>query len=231
MTSPARRHFQQAKAAASAAAANTNEPQTSDAYLLIKAALIEDRRRLHDIQSIERKIDAKRSMLPAYQPYIEGVLQSGNGAQDDVLMTLMVWYLDVGDIASAIPIAEYALKHNLNPAEQYQRSTAAILVEESSDTLLRTGLKPVWDKGEIQNPASDSHTAQLQQMQVIEELTCHHDMHDQVRAKLHKTIGYLHALTRNYGQALASLERAVQLDSNCGVKKDIERIQPKVNAS
>lgn len=227
MTSPARKHFLQATAAASAAVAKADEPQTSDAYQLIKAALIEDRRRLHDIQSIERKIDAKRGMLPVYQPYVAGVLQAGTGAQDDVLMTLMVWYLDVGDVGSAIPIAEYALKHNLNPAEQYQRSTAAILVEETADTLLRMGLKPVWEKGDIQNPVTELHATQLQQMQRIEELTRDHDMHDQVRAKLHKTIGYLHAIKRDYASALPALERAVQLDSNCGVKKDIERLQPK----
>lgn len=229
MTSPARRHFLQATAAASAAVAKADEPQTSDAYQLMKAALIEDRRRLHDIQSIERKIEAKRTMLPVYQPYIDGVLQAGNGAQDDVLMTLMVWHLDTGDIASALPIAEYALKHNLNPGEQYQRSTAAILAEESSDTLLRAGLKPIWEGGDIKNPPSDAHSAQLEYMQAIEQLTHKHDMHDQVRAKLHKTIGYLHALKRDYTNSITALNRAVELDANCGVKKDIERIHPKVN--
>lgn len=231
MTSPARKHFLQAMAAASAAVAMADEPQTSDAYQLVKASLIEDRRRLHDIQSIERKIEAKRTMLPVYQPYIAGVLEAGNGAQDDVLMTLMVWHLDVGDIASALPIAEYALKHNLNSAEQYQRSTAAILVEESSDTLLRTGLKPVWEQGEIQNPTDAIHTEQLAHMQAVEMLTREHDMHDQVRAKLYKTIGYLNALQRNYSGALAVLNRAVELDANCGVKKDIERLQPKAGSA
>ena len=131
----------------------------------MKAALIEDRRRLSDIQSIERKIEAKRGMLPVYQPYIAGVLESGAGAQDDVLMTLMVWYLDIGDIASAVPIAAYAIKHNLSPADQYQRSVVAIFAEESSDTLLRTGIKPVWERGESQNPPRESHSEQLQLMQ------------------------------------------------------------------
>lgn len=231
MTSPARRHFLKATAAASAAATKANEPQTSDAYQLMKAALVEDRRRLSDIQSIERKIEAKRGMLPIYQPYIAGVLESGAGAQDDVLMTLMVWYLDIGDIASAVPIAAYAIKHNLSPADQYQRSVVAIFAEESSDTLLRTGIKPVWERGEIQNPPSELHSEQLQLMQQVEALTRDHDMHDQVRAKLHKTIGYLQALKRDYVNALASLERAVQLDANCGVKKDIERIQPKAGSA
>lgn len=231
MTSPARKHFQQAMAAASAAVASIDEPQTSDAYQLIKAALLEDRRRLYDIQSIERKIEAKRGMLPTYEPYIAGVLEAGIGANDDVLMTVMVWYLDIGDIAKALPIAEYALKHNLKSAEQYQRSTQAILVEETADTLLRAGIKPAWKEGDIQNPLSDEHRVQLEYLHVIESLTKDHDMHDQVRAKLYKAIGYLFALQRNYPGSLAMLNRALELDKNCGVKKDIERLQPKVGSA
>lgn len=231
MISPARRHFQQAMAAASAATASVDEPQTSDAYQLIKAALLEDRRRLYEIQSIERKIEAKRGMLSTYEPYIAGVLEAGNGANDDVLMTVMVWYLDVGDIAKAIPIAEYALKYKLKSAEQYQRSTQAILVEETADTLLRGGIKPVWKEGDIQNSMSDDHRVQLEYLQVIEKLTAEHDMHDQVRAKLYKSIGYLNALLRNYPDALTMLTRALELDKNCGVKKDIERLQPKAGST
>lgn len=231
MISPARRHFQKAMAAASAAAVSDDEPQTSDAYLLTKAALLEDRRRLSDIKSIERKIEAKRDMLPTYEPYITGVLEAGTGANDDVLMTVMIWYLDIGDIAKAIPIAEYALAHNLQSPDQYQRSAATILVEETADTLLRKDIKPIWKEGDIQNPISDDHRVQLEYLQVIETLTAQHDMHDQVRAKLYKTIGYLYAVQRNYAGALAMLTRALELDKNCGVKKDIERLQPKAGSA
>lgn len=218
-------------AAALVAAVSVDEPQTGDAYQLMKAALLEDRRRLHDIKSIERKIEAKRGMLPTYEPYIAGVLEAGNGANDDVLMTVMIWYLDIGDIAKAIPIAEYALAHNLKSPDQYQRSAATILAEETADTLLRKDIKPAWKEGDIQNPISDDYRLQLEYLQVIEKLTAEHDMHDQVRAKLYKAIGYLFAVQRNYSGALAMLTRALELDKNCGVKKDIERLQPKAGSA
>lgn len=228
MHSPARQHFLRATAALAAASATNAEPQTSDAYQLMMAALVEDRRRLHDIQSIERKIDAKRDMLPKYQPYLAGVLEAGTGAQDDILTTLMVWHLDVGDIAGALPLAQYALAHQLSSSDQYKRNPAAILVEEAADTLIRSNIKPVWENGEIKNAKEDIQAEQLRLLEQIEVLTVTQDMHDQVRAKLYKAIGYLHALQRNFGDAVTALNRALSLDANCGVKKDIERLNPKV---
>lgn len=232
MASPARKHWQRATAAAQSAAAASSKPQTGDAYQLMKAALIEDRRRLHDVQSIEKKIELKRELLPQYQAYIQGVLEKGNGAQDDVLTTIMVWLLDVGYISDAVEVAEYALKHGLNPAEQYQRSTAALLVEESADTLLRHDIKPVWEKGKVVNAGKDLdvHRVSLDQMQKIEWLTDGHDMHDQIRAKMYKAIGYLALLTGQYESAMAALKRALELNDQAGVKKDIERLEGLVNS-
>src|SRR5690625_1567311 len=102
MTSPARRHWLKATAAAQAAEAEQHQPQTGDAYEIMKATLIEDRRRLHDVHSVERKVELKRELLPQYQEYVEGVLEAGQGAQDDVLATLMVWHLDVGNLQQAV---------------------------------------------------------------------------------------------------------------------------------
>ncbi len=39
------------------------------------------------------------------------VLADGRGAQDDIVMTVMLWRLDAGDIAGALEIAPYALKY------------------------------------------------------------------------------------------------------------------------
>lgn len=39
---------------------------------------------------------------------MNGVLEQGKGAQDDILMTVMLWRLDTGDIAGALEIARYA---------------------------------------------------------------------------------------------------------------------------
>lgn len=230
MTSPARRHWLKATAAAQAAEAEQHAPQTGDAYELMKATLIEDRRRLHDVHSVERKVELKRELLPQYQEYVEGVLEAGQGAQDDVLATLMVWHLDVGNLQQAVEIGEYVLTHELKAPDQFQRSPAAILVEDSAEAVLRKPVKPEWEKGEIKNgPTDDDAKAalltDLSLLTCVDGLTAEHDMHDQIRAKLFKARGYLMALKGNYPDALAALERALELDERIGVKKDVERLQ------
>lgn len=228
MLTPAQRHFMRATAAAQAAAIDTpNEVVANSAYQLMQLKLIEHRRQLKDIQSIERKVALKAEILPEYLPYVQGVLESNSDFQDDVLMTLFVWFVDVGDLATATAIADHAIAHNLKPTDQFQRSVAAILVEEAADLHLRAGLKLVWEKGEIQNPREDSYKQSLEQLLHIASLTQDSDMHDQARAKLYKCIGYFQAINNDPISAIDSLHRALELDANCGVKKDLERLEPK----
>ncbi|MGD8174779.1 phage terminase small subunit [Marinimicrobium sp. ARAG 43.8] len=235
MTSPARKHFLKASAAAQAAQSQQDAPQTGDAYQLMKVALLEDRRRLHDVQSIERKIELKRELLPQYQEYIDGVLDAGKGAQDDVLTTLMVWHLDVGQLNIAVAIGEYVLEHDLNTPEEYQRKPAAVLLEDAAEAILRKDIKPVWKQGSIENriiPDGDQGIDAVEDLKLlarIAALTEKHDMHDQVRAKLFKASGYLQALLGDYRLALDNLERAKSLNEHAGVKKDIENLQRLVN--
>nr|WP_239691087.1 phage terminase small subunit [Pseudomonas sp. NFPP07] len=54
------------------------------------AKLQQDQFRLKQVQSTQRKAVVKATMLGEYVPYIEGVLSAGQGAQDDVLGTIMV---------------------------------------------------------------------------------------------------------------------------------------------
>lgn len=217
MTSPARKHFQKAVAAKQAAAATPDRP-TGDAYELHRAAIIEDSRRLHDIQSIERKVEAKRELLPNYQSYVEGVLSAGAGQQDDVLMTLMVWYLDVGDLGTALDISEYAARHGLDTPDRYQRSTATLVSEEVADFVLKT------NGGE--DPADT-----LEQVRRTVELFGQADMHDQVKAKLFKALGYMERDAGDRHVALSALKRALALNERIGVKKDIERLEKELKDS
>ena len=57
----ARRHFQRVTAAAASAAAEAGEPINASAYELMLARLYEDKRRLKEVQSIERKIEISKS--------------------------------------------------------------------------------------------------------------------------------------------------------------------------
>lgn len=217
-SSPARKHFEQARAKAQAAQATPDRPH-GDAYEITLAALIEDSRRLHDIQSIERKIDAKMELLPNYEAYVKGVLEGGTGQDDEVLMTLMVWYLDVGDLETALDIAEYAAEHGLNTPDKYQRSTAALVSEEVAEFALKMEL------------GTDEDELVRAQVTRALELFGLSDMHDQVKAKLFKAQGYLLRSLGKTELAIPALERALELNDKVGVKKDIESLKKELKNS
>lgn len=224
MTSPAKAHFLRVTAAqASALAAADDQPlENASAYELMLVKLDADSRRLKGVQSMEAKAELKSELLPEYAPWVEGAITAGKGAQDMVLMTVMMWRIDAGDYAGALDIAEYALPYQLSLPDRFKRTTATALVEELSDSAKRArdGKKPF-------------DIAILQRCQALTEAE---DMHDQVRAKLHKELGLLYAGMTDDGQpvgldlarkqmALQHLQRATQLHATVGVKKEIERLQ------
>jgi hypothetical protein len=215
MTSPARRHFERTSASSSKAA-ESESPRDANGYELMLMKLAEDKRRLKDVQSMERKADVKRQILPEYEPWIEGVLSGNQGVQDDVLMSVMVWRIDAGDLAGALVIARYAIEHKLSLPDQYKRGTACLLAEEFADMALRDIASSTLTDVDLSDVSSIlSHVA---------ELTSAEDMPDEVRAKLHKAIGLTIAPT-DKSAALENLQRAFTLHDKVGVKKDIEKLE------
>lgn len=214
MHSPARAHFIKHSTAAAAKASADSAPRPDlTQYELHLAQLAEHRRRLHQIKSVERKIAFKQQVLPEYGPYIAGVLEGDSGAPDDVLTTVMVWCIDAGDIDGAIEIADYVLRHKLALPDQYKRDAACVIAEEIAEHALRA------------LTAGNADTAALAvQLDRVSLLTADRDMPDEVRAKLHKALGYALRDSEPVA-ALAELQRAMQLHEKCGVKKDIERLE------
>ncbi|WP_269503710.1 phage terminase small subunit [Burkholderia sp. IMCC1007] len=212
MTNPFRRHFQRSVAAKSVrgTSAGVSVLRDDSAYTLMLAQLDNHRRALKAVESLERKADLKRQFLPAYAPWVAGVLEGATGVQDDVLMTIMVWRIDVGDFQGALEIGAYAIQHNLTLPDRFKRSTPCLLVEQFADAALRA------------NRAGEP--IQVEPLLEVEQLTAGADMPDEVRAKLHKALGF--GLTTAYpATALDHLRRALQLFANVGVKKDIERLE------
>jgi hypothetical protein len=204
---PAKRHKVRLLAKREAAA-NAASGTMADAtgYELMLAQLAGHQRQLKELQSIERKIELKRQLLPEYLPYIEGVLEGKAGVQDDVLMTLMVWAVDTGELALALRIGEYALANGLQTPDRYARDTATLLAELYADKALA------------------GHDVDVDALMDVCELTSPHDMPDEVRAKVHKAIG-LGLEQTSLESSLEHMQRAVQLHDRVGAKKDIERIE------
>ncbi|AMP37458.1 terminase endonuclease subunit [Ralstonia solanacearum] len=222
MTSPARNHYLRVSAALAAEAAQAGNPlRHATGHELMLAQLAEHRRQLKQVQSIERKAEVKRKLLPEYAAWVAGALEADTGIQDEVLMTVMVWHIDAGDFAGALPLAAYAIRHGLSMPDQYQRTTACLIAEEFANMALKAT-----EAGEPVGLAALGEVA---------ELVAAEDMPDEVRAKLHKAIGYAHGAQIGKADAtdtpalrqfvLSHLKRSLELHDKSGVKKDIERIE------
>lgn len=214
MTNPFRAHtrFIQAQEAARSGGSG----RSTKGYDLMLLQLNEDRRRLKGIQSNVRKAEIKVEVLPKYAAWAEGVLSADGAQQDDVLMYVMLWRVDAGDYAGALAIGRHALKHGW-AMPLGSRTTATVLAEEIADAA----------KAAILAKTPFDPALLLEALEVVDT----HDMPDQSRARLHKSIGWV--LTESSpASALNHLKRALQLDEKCGVKKDIEQLERKIrNAS
>lgn len=224
MVSPARAHVLRTTAALASQTGAATARHHANGYELMLAKLDEDRRRLKQIQSVQRKIEVKREILPDYIPWVEGVLTGGAGVQDDVLTTIMLWRIDVGDFDGALQIASYAIKHDLVMPDRFERSVACLIAEEIADTALAADQATQAEYGH--------------ELYACEQLTADQDMPDQVRAKLLKACAY--AMIAKQGQAddvqgnstaLDYLKRALKLHEKVGVRKDIEIIERKLRNS
>lgn len=237
MSSPFRRHKQRVLGIMSGTLApettrttELREPERTtpagQEYAALRVLLHDNLRTLSDIASHEARVPVKVKMARAFAPWIEGVLASeGQAAQDEVLVTNLVWAIDYRDFDYALRLAAHAIRHGLAMPEKFTRTPACYLAEEVAT---------------IANAEFDA--VSLDHLLAVSALVEGHDMHDAVRAKLLKAIGRRYAQrAANFDPAadnapaggkaayvetaLENLRRALQLDSNVGVKKDIERLE------
>lgn len=224
----ARQHFMRMCAAEASASAAHGEPIDASAYELMLMQLAEHRRRLKTVQSVERKIEMKRRILPEYAPWIEGVLSAGRGGQDMVLMFVLVWHIDAGNFPDALRIAAYALQFDLAMPDAYQRTTATVIAEQIADAAL------------IAQASGDDFDVRV--LSEAETLTRDKDMPDEVRAKLHKALGVGYMIRAGDAPFVSShresaeaardhLRRALQLHDRVGVKKELERLDRALSKS
>lgn len=237
MSSPALRHRQKVLASKAGSSSQRGAEQRgrpaapppvpqaggpANEYAGLLAALHEDIRTLSDIQSQEQRQPVKVEMAVKYRPWIEGILEADQPVQDDILVTNMIWALDYRDFEVALELAAFVLKHGLVLPERYSRTAACFLAEEVAELALA-------QHEEV------SHDVLLQVAGMVEG----HDMPDQVTAKLKKALGRgwmrkadaFDPAAENapaggamayVEQGLADLERALVLDPQVGVKKDIQ---------
>jgi len=231
-TSPFLRNRQTKLAAAAGKAALAGTPQAPDAdseagqeYAVLKVRLDDCLRKLADVASHEARLPLKAEFLSGFRPWVDGVIEADAPVQDEILLTSLVWSIDVGDFTRAVQLGAFALRHGLAMPERYNRSVACFLREDIATF-------------EIDNPGAVS----LDLLVRVDELTADADMPDAAKAKLDKALGRAWAAKADafdptddaapaggaaalIDQAVGKMRRALGLDKKVGVKKDIERLE------
>lgn len=230
--SPAKASFQRKLAAlsggqagATSAPAMPTEGPVASEYQQLLASLQIDMNRLRQIESTEKKIEAKAEMIGTYLPWIEGALAAETPAQDEIVANMLVWAIDVADWDLAFRIATHVVNNDLALPERYKRKPVTLIVEEVAEA----GLAP-------------QPRITLLEMQRFEDAFIAGDMHDQVKAKLYKALGLAFKSAADafdpaadnavaggksglLAQALTHFQAALSLDKGSGVKKLIEALE------
>lgn len=210
---PTKRHFL-AKSAELAHSAENELLANSTEYEKMLYLLARHKKDLKDIQSREKKAEFKKSILPDYLPWIEGALKTGNGKQDNVLMTWQVWAIDCGQFNLALTIADYTLHQQLALPEPFTRTLGTMLAEEFADYAKAAQLA-----------GKDFEVSYLER---VAELVKDEDMPDESRARLYRELGLL-KIESDPESALATLERALELNPNIGVKGEVKKLRKQLN--
>lgn len=185
---------------------DADSPQPDDTSPL-ELKFFNDWEQIVSIQSSSTRNERKAEFLPSYQGYIDGVLASGVGIQNDMLLKLMVWSLDTHAFDTATDIAEFALLSDMAMPEPFSRDVATFFAEQLATEI-------------IKNDA----TIDSDLLQKAVNITSDHDMPDEVRAKLYRALGEVVA-DDDVQQAISAYEMALKLDSNVGVKTDLARLK------
>jgi tetratricopeptide (TPR) repeat protein len=198
------RKNRQRKLAEHAARQAADSSQTPKAFATEQEKMLgllnQHKNKLAQVKSREKTNQLKATIVEDYEPYLDGILAANEGGQNPIITTLMVWYLDIGNIDRALELATYAMEHDLAMPAQYERDLPTVIAGELSDAYLSDA-----------SPSSDH-------LLTVLELTADSDLPDNVNARLHKAYGAsIEAETPE--QAIIHYDRALALDSKSGVKK------------
>lgn len=223
--------------------AATNEA----AAMLVK--LTADRARLKQVQSTEAKVAVKQEIIGEYRPWLSNLLsnpeQVQHGEVNEVLARLTLWNIDAGAFDDALALAELVLAKDVPSPVGITRTMGCVIVEEIATAALKAAA--------ANTPFAVSILDHIQLLiEPAEEGARGVDMPDEVRAKLFKARAMLMdnaltvrladgdnpdgtagAITAMANSIHADISRAIELDTNCGGKsllQKIERLRKKLDA-
>lgn len=171
---------------------------------LLTGALDEDLKGLHELQSVERKIQVKREqLLPKYREYVERLRSLG--LHHDLLGYYLVWLFDCGEIEPAVELGLWCAEQGVSLPERFRRPLVSFVaggVLEWAETQHDSGrsAEPYFSRlfELAAGPGADGGAPAW-------------DLPDAMRAGYYRLRGLIRADAGDHAGAVAALERALQL--------------------
>lgn len=106
-----------------------NRVQASNMRMVLNALSV-DIDRLKDIRDIDEKIELKRNeLVPKYLSYVNESIEN-NVLENTLIVQVMIWCLDVGDIETAFKLADISIDHEFVMPERFNRDVPTYMTEE-----------------------------------------------------------------------------------------------------
>lgn len=199
------------------AAEGTMEPDISgDKHALMQAAIEVDIARLKATNSHAKKDEIKETeLLDKYRLYLKGIIDTGTGEDNKVLVSNMIWAIDVQDFDWAMMLGDYATTHQLAAPEDFTRDVRNIFCGEMSAWALKE--------------QKANRTAEPW-LSTVFGMSRDWDLVDKITAELYRAMGQ-EIEAEEPAKALDYYQQALQADDGAGVKPAITRLEKQLEAN
>jgi tetratricopeptide (TPR) repeat protein len=190
-----------ASAAAVAYTADTAlaSPANAQKHLkLMEVALEQDLIRISDIDSRElRQVLKRTELLPKYLDYVRRYRESGQNHPNPVMMQVLVWLIDVGQISEFLELADFAIEQGQVLPERFKRNVQTFVADE------------------FINWADSEYKAKRSPEPFLSDLLPRVDgewqLFERIPARFHRLLGLMAMDREDWAAAIASFERATKL--------------------
>lgn len=102
-------------------------------YSYYQSALQTDLARLSALTDIADKVDAKKSMIGVYLPFVKEFCASKQDYQNEVAVWVGIWAFDMGEIETALNIMLALIKKQQKAPEKLKRNLATFVCDQMYD--------------------------------------------------------------------------------------------------
>lgn len=194
MISPAQRHSQRLQMAAQLKKRQAIE--TAESLHMQIQLLNQDVSYLQGLPTIADRVAYKRDeLLPRWKPTVDAYLEGGNVYENPVFAWFVVWTFDAGDLEEALRLADIAIEQQ-QPTPDNIKSRFPVFV---ADTVM------AW----AENTAAAGESVEPYFSKVLEKVTQHWRLHEEITAKWYKFAGLM-LLRDDNGQPRATAVEDVE---------------------